>query len=245
VPHRELQLTTESDDRKDPERSDALCRHLEAVLERVHEVEQLLQAANEEIHDLRQRLAAAEQDARNDPLTGIANRRGFQLRLASEVQASRERPRQLALLMVDVDHFKLFNDLHGHQAGDHVLRLVANSLRRREADDGFAARLGGDEFTLLLPGAGLAEAARLAEDLRELLAERRFVQRVAGVELTAITVSIGVGALSRAETGRSLVRRVDAALYRAKQGGRNRVEVDHGGADHPVLRSRAAASSRA
>jgi diguanylate cyclase (GGDEF)-like protein len=156
-----------------------------------------------------------------DGLTGIANRRRLDeyLPLAWARCADRERP--LALLLVDVDRFKQYNDQHGHLAGDELIRRVADLLRTglRRSED-LVARFGGEEFLIVLPGATLDVASGLAENLRA-DAERG---------LDGSTVSIGVAA---AEPGPEveynlLIERADAALYRAKKGGRNRVELDTG-----------------
>jgi diguanylate cyclase (GGDEF)-like protein len=151
-----------------------------------------------------------------DGLTGIANRRLLDETLDQEAKRAARSGRPLSLLMIDIDHFKPFNDEHGHQAGDDVLRSVAQAIHqceRRAAD--LAARYGGEEFAVLLPETDLEQARRIAEALRERIAET-----------CPVTVSIGVAScvFHRDDVScAQLVRASDEALYEAKRLGRNRV----------------------
>ena len=148
-----------------------------------------------------------------DGLTGVSNRRHFDDTLAREWRRAMRSAAPLSLLMVDVDHFKAFNDQHGHQAGDEILRRVAQMLRdaiHRAAD--LVARYGGEEFVVLLPETNEADARALAESLRTSIAE------------TAVTVSIGAATMipeRDRNTFEHLVRIADEALYEAKRAGRN------------------------
>jgi diguanylate cyclase len=126
--------------------------------------------------------------------------------------------------MIDVDHFKAFNDRYGHHVGDHVLRLVATALSVLPGGARSASRFGGEEFAVVLPNVPLAEAEALAEETRASLAERRFIMRGSGERLSQITVSIGLAELQSSEVADQLVRRADAALYRAKRAGGGRIE---------------------
>ncbi|KQP35496.1 diguanylate cyclase [Pseudorhodoferax sp. Leaf274] len=161
--------------------------------------------------------------ATTDPLTGLANRRKLDEVLQLEFRRVQRGAAPLSLLLVDIDHFKQFNDTHGHHVGDEVLQRVAAEMTRlaQRAGD-LAARLGGEEFVLLLPGAGAEEAALLAQALRRQVGALDLGTAAAG----RITVSVGVAtvdaALQLSEPG-ELLRRADAALYRAKREGRNRV----------------------
>lgn len=159
-----------------------------------------------------------------DPLTGLANRRAFTERLESLWVAARA-GRPFALLLVDVDHFKRFNDLYGHGAGDACLREVADLLRERAPrSDELVARYGGEEFAFLLPRLDRAEAIAAAERIRIALEARRLPHAGRGDGLTHLTVSVGVAASSdRAPSPAALVEAADAALYQAKSAGRNRV----------------------
>lgn len=173
-----------------------------------------------------------------DGLTGIANRRRFDLRLEEEWQRSRRHGFPVALLMIDIDHFKRFNDRYGHVQGDECLKQVASAMSScavRSTD--LAARYGGEEFALLLPHADLGEASLIAERCIAALASKALPHEDSPTA-PVVTVSIGVAAFkpqqSTEEPSRTLVEAADEALYRAKQSGRNRlvlaarsVQADH------------------
>jgi diguanylate cyclase len=198
----------------------------EHVMERIDDLERRLQEAQEAIRELRSRLARAERNASTDSLTGIANRRGFSELLHGAVAEAGRRHEALSLLMIDIDHFKAFNDRYGHHVGDHVLRLVATALATLPGGAKAASRFGGEEFAVLLPNVAIDEALALAEHTRSTLAGRRFIMRGSGETLSQITISIGVAELRPHEQCESLVRRADAALYRAKRAGRDCVVSD-------------------
>ncbi|MDB5686748.1 MAG: hypothetical protein JWR77_1337 [Rhizorhabdus sp.] len=162
--------------------------------------------------------------ALTDTLTGLANRRHFEARGDAEIAALRKTGKPLALLMIDIDHFKAINDTHGHPVGDEVLKAVAARCRGALRDEDMVARLGGEEFVVLLPGTDVAEAAAIAERLREAIAS---VPVMAGSAVIEVHASLG-GAMAGPppETIDTLLDRADAALYRAKTGGRNRVIFD-------------------
>lgn len=164
----------------------------------------------------RDRIAAL---ATTDSLTGLPNRRGFDLLAGQALQESLRDQRPLTALLLDLDHFKELNDTHGHLAGDQVLQGFAENLRAgvRQAD--ILCRWGGEEFILLLKDTGSATALQLAEKLRERVAEAH--HHFDGGE-TAVTVSIGLSELRPGDTLHSLIARADRALYRAKQAGRDR-----------------------
>lgn len=162
--------------------------------------------------------------ATSDGLSGLANRRGFDARLEAEWQLATELRRPIALLMIDVDHFKLFNDRYGHLEGDHCLRGVGevlSKISKGEAD--FAARYGGEEFVLLLPGAGLDKALEIAERLRRTVESLSFAN--AQSPWGYVTVSVGVASFvpDDKDTAEKLVEAADAGLYAAKRRGRNTV----------------------
>ncbi|KQN04763.1 hypothetical protein ASE85_07135 [Sphingobium sp. Leaf26] len=158
-----------------------------------------------------------------DGLTGVANRRRFDEMLRRELARMRRQGGALALIMVDIDHFKLLNDHHGHLVGDARLQEVAATLAacaRRGGD--LVARYGGEEFAVLLPGADAVEAAEVAERMRAAVEGRVLVSPAPdGV----VTVSIGLAQAGAGEEAQALVDRADRALYDAKRGGRNRVGV--------------------
>jgi len=161
-------------------------------------------------------VAALRRAADSDGLTGVRNRRWFDQRLASEFASAAGRGVPLAVALVDLDHFKQVNDVHGHQAGDEVLVRAAASLGSAARGSDQLARYGGEEFVLLLPGAGPAEALEVAERLRQAVAS--------GAGAVSVTCSIGVAVTGGPLTSSpgELVRAADEALYRAKEQGRDR-----------------------
>ena len=180
--------------------------------ERVHEVERLS-------HDLQR----AQSEALLDPLSGLKNRRGFE-RAVHAIFASGD-TEEVAILVVDVDRFKTLNDTYGHLLGDKVLRAVAHILQTNIKGRDVAARLGGDELAILLPGTTERGAEALAEQIRVAVAAGR-IHRTDGQDLKGIvTVSIGIAVGKATESFEALLERADAALYRAKREGRNRVVV--------------------
>lgn len=151
-----------------------------------------------------------------DPLSGILNRRAYREK-AEAVQSQLEPGSPLALILMDVDHFKRVNDIYGHDAGDEVIRQLG---RLRMPPDALYARLGGEEFGILLPGVPLDGAMSVAEWLRSQIAG---IEITIGTETVAVTASFGVACGEHSEGLDDLYRRADAALYHAKHSGRNRV----------------------
>jgi diguanylate cyclase (GGDEF)-like protein len=180
-----------------------------------------------QLSDREQELRAAnrhlEQLASLDALSGLANRRGFDTRLAADWRRSSALGRPIALLMIDVDHFKLFNDRYGHVEGDVCLHRVGKLLEAFRGPDDLPARYGGEEFALLMPGADLEEALTVAERLRRAV-EELFISH-ASSPIGQVTVSIGVSAMVPGVGMRpaQLIETADVGLYSAKRRGRNSV----------------------
>ena len=178
-------------------------RKLEArIAERTHELEEV----NRKLAEL----------ATEDALTGVANRRALENAMQREWYRCLDQRRPLSVLMIDVDHFKRYNDAHGHLEGDVLLRAIAQQLQsQHDPKRELLARYGGEEFAMLLPGVHQDEARRRAEAIRQQMQE----------QLIKITISIGVaGFVPVVQADPShLMRRADAALYRAKRSGRDRV----------------------
>jgi diguanylate cyclase (GGDEF)-like protein len=165
--------------------------------------------------------------AASDGLTGLANRRAFDLTLAQEWARAQRSRKPLSLLFVDVDHFKLFNDFHGHQAGDECLRAVAavigeNALRPAD----LSARYGGEEFAIIMPETDTGGACKVADRLRDVLGHLRIPHGAEGAG-PFVTVSIGIATQVPNEdnSAKLLLTDVDQALYAAKHLGRDRVVV--------------------
>ncbi len=170
------------------------------------------------IEKLRSNLAEANDKAMRDPLTGLGNRRFFD----QEIDLALEDAEALCLLMCDLDRFKAINDKFGHAVGDMVLKQFADILSAAARRDDFAARIGGEEFAIVMPGISPIEAARLAEQIRRQLEAKKWMLG-SGAALGTVTASFGVARRRAGESAADLFKRADAALYRAKSEGRNRV----------------------
>lgn len=166
-------------------------------------------------------LARAARQADRDELTGLANRRGFNDGLQTELSRASRQGTPLALLIVDLDNFKRVNDTYGHHGGDAALATFAEVLRQETRDIDVPARYGGEEFAVILPATDTASAHSIAERIRLTLESREIVS---GHQRFSVTASFGIAAALAPEDGAALVARADAALYRAKAAGKNRVE---------------------
>ena len=184
------------------------------------QAEELRQALDHAQGEWRQ----AESLARLDPLTGLANRRHFFHLAECEMARHNRHPQPLSLLMIDVDHFKQFNDRYGHQLGDLVLKKVADTIGRTIRKPDSAGRFGGEEFVVLLPETDLNAAVRLAQRLLKAIEETTVVYNG---EPLGVTASLGAGTLGVDEEAdvATLLERADQALYAAKNSGRNQLRV--------------------
>lgn len=169
---------------------------------------------------LKQRASQSAEDSLMDTLTGVGNRRKMEQALATEINRARRHGGALSAIMADVDHFKRVNDEYGHAAGDKVLVRFGAMLRSQTRPTDIVARFGGEEFVVLMPQTSLAQAAGKAELIRSALAAE-VIEPLA----RPVTSSFGVAELLPDEDGPSLLRRVDTALYRAKEDGRDRVAL--------------------
>lgn len=168
----------------------------------------------------RRYLQRIESMATHDALTGLLNRHGFGLLAEQAVAEARRHHSSLCVLILDLDHFKRFNDEHGHLAGDFVLRHFARTLARQVRQADLVSRWGGEEFVLMFKETDLATTAELAERIRAATEAELFEFEGSRLE---VRVSIGAARLLEAGTLEALLRDADEALYRAKNSGRNRV----------------------
>lgn len=187
-----------------------------------------LEAASRELATLRTRLDTVRRAAETDSLTGLANRRAFNEAIKEAVKTAGTAGAPLSLLLADLDQFRAFNEAHGRQMGDNVLKVVARLIANTVESLGTAARFGSDQFGVILPSRALADAVKIAETIRETLASRQFATRDGRTKLGTVTISIGVVQHSHSESLGKVLDRVDDAVQTAKQNGRNQVCVAAG-----------------
>ena len=199
-----------------------LINELSKATTRASSLETSFVKASAELDTIRDSLKAAEQRSNTDALTGLANRRALEEFFRSAQIAAMETGEPLSIFMIDIDHFKGFNDTYGHQVGDQVLRLVSKVLQDGVRDVDLAARYGGEELIAVLPGANLAVCVAVAERIRRRISDARLTRRKSGQEIANVTVSIGASQFQLAESAEAMIERCDRALYVAKRSGRNR-----------------------
>ena len=197
------------------EREQEVAARLQSLAERVAHMEQEAQGFREHLEEQRQK-------ALIDPLTGLPNRAAWSERLEHEIGQWQQHGNTLMLAMLDLDHFKRINDNYGHLAGDKVLKIIASVLRKRLRGTDFIARFGGEEFVLLMPSTAPASGLKLLETLRASIEACPFHFRG---EPVTVTLSMGLAAFKPGEHSDLVLKRADQALYRAKNAGRNRVEM--------------------
>jgi diguanylate cyclase len=186
-------------------------------------LEKQLKESTSEVERLREHLEQVRRDATTDALTNLANRKAFDDELDRARAEAEKTGEPLTLAVVDIDHFKRFNDTWGHQTGDQVLRYVASVIGRVCAPPRFAARYGGEEFGMIFPNEVPADVMRVLEEVRLEVCSRTLKRRSTNEDLGAVTISAGISQLHAGETTHGLVERADAALYTSKRTGRNRV----------------------
>lgn len=180
-----------------------------------------LEEYHKEVLRVRTELELVRRDALTDTLTGIANRKNFDASLRDAVTTTMESGAPLSLLMIDIDHFKDFNDNFGHRAGDGVLKAVARVLVSSTKGADTVARYGGEEFAIILPDTEVENAAKLADKLRQNVSNQHIINKKTGKDFGKLTVSIGLTDYQLGENILEFVDRADKALYIAKQEGRN------------------------
>jgi diguanylate cyclase (GGDEF)-like protein len=196
-------------------------RHLEQrVAERTDELARANRDKERLIAALDERSRAFERESQEDPLTGIANRRAFNRRVATEIEVSRATGRPLVLAVADLDHFKLVNDELGHAIGDFVLRECATVMRGLCREGDFAARIGGEEFAMIFPGLSQVQAAQFCERLRHAIEHHHWSSLHPQLQ---VTLSIGIAQWDGEAGVEELLHAADTRLYGAKRAGRNRV----------------------
>jgi diguanylate cyclase len=199
----------------------SLVQSTKAMEQRNGSLETALRISRQVIENMQREVDEIRSESLRDPLTSLANRKHFEMILEQAIGETDTGEDPCSVLLMDIDHFKQFNDGHGHQVGDEVLRLMARHLRESLKGLDVAARYGGEEFAVLLPKTDLARAKMVAENIRAAIAKKVVRKRSTGESLGQVTVSIGVAEHQRGEDSESLIGRADAALYQAKRAGRN------------------------
>ena len=200
---------------EESDRESELTRQLADMQEKLNDMEKLAKEAQHAIEEQRKK-------AMHDALTGLPNREAYQQRLAQEVHRMERYGGQLTMMVCDIDFFKRINDTYGHLAGDKVLKIIAKALQRNLRDTDFIARFGGEEFVALMPETGTEDARQVAEKLRQKIEGSPFNFKKEPVQ---ITMSVGISEFKKGEKPEAVFERADKALYKAKDSGRNQVQL--------------------
>lgn len=214
---------------EDAEAVRAMVETLSVATRKVHAENQALEHqladTNDELGRLREHLEQVRRDAMTDALTNLSNRKAFDESLDRTCAEAQETGAPLTLAVVDIDHFKMFNDTWGHQTGDQVIRYVASVIGRLATGVRFSARYGGEEFAVIFPGEKSDVAYAAMEAAREEISTRILKRRSTNEDLGAITISTGIAELRRGDLPAALIEQADGALYASKHAGRNRTTV--------------------
>jgi diguanylate cyclase len=210
----------------DPTRLKQLIDRLASSTLHVRKENSLLESrlvhSTDEVKRLRDHLEQVRRDAMTDALTNLANRKAFDEALNRATDEARAAGKPISVALIDIDHFKRFNDTWGHQTGDQVIRYVAAQISRTCVHPRLAARYGGEEFALMFPGETSATVAGALDALREEISSRTLKRRSTAEDLGIVTVSAGVAQLHPDESPTNALGRADEALYASKRAGRNR-----------------------
>jgi len=198
-------------------------REAQEMAQRSRNVNVNLVQSRRTVETLRNNLAEMREAAETDALTGLPNRRIHQQALDSAAAAALETGKPLSVAMLDIDHFKQFNDTHGHLMGDQVLRIVADILREKTRESDVVARYGGEEFSIVFPNTDVHQASAICQRIRYDLGSLRLKHRDTNEYLGRITLSCGIGQYISGESLNTFIRRADYFLYAAKRRGRDRV----------------------
>jgi diguanylate cyclase len=200
-----------------------LLKETKRMQETNQRLEQKLENSRDDIAALQRDLDEVRRESMLDPLTKIFNRKCFDEGIAKSLAEASRDASSLSLVLLDIDHFKQFNDTYGHQTGDQVLRLVAMTLKSNIKGKDLAARYGGEEFVAVLPSTDLDGAVIVAENIRKAIQAKELLKRSTNEKLGRITASFGVAVFHPNDTVSSFIERADRCLYAAKHAGRNRV----------------------
>lgn len=190
----------------------------------VNALSKQLDESHKEIDHLREEVRRAREDASIDGLTGLTNRKAFDMALANCLR-DMDKTNEVSLLMMDIDFFKRVNDSYGHLFGDKVIRAVAEILKQNTKGKDIVARYGGEEFVVLLPNTSLNGARVVAEQIGAMVQKVRILRSEKNEIIENISVSLGVAHYRAGESSSDFIARADKALYTSKENGRNRVTL--------------------
>jgi len=225
----QLATATEALDEQDSDAVRSMVDTLSAATLKVREENQALESqladTTDELSRLREHLEQVRREAMTDALTLLFNRKAFDEALEKACTEAARGGSVVTLAVIDIDHFKVFNDTWGHQTGDQVIRYVASVIARLAEGTRVAARYGGEEFAIIFPGEDREVAMTVVEKAREEISTRILKRRSTNEELGTVTISTGIAEAVRGEQPVMLIERADGALYAAKRNGRNRTAV--------------------
>jgi diguanylate cyclase len=190
------------------------------------QLNQQLEEATSQIENLNKQLEETEREVLLDALTGLNNRKAFDKKIKELYEIFKKNEDFFSVLMMDIDFFKKFNDQYGHHIGDEVLSIVGSNLKKNLKGKDFSARYGGEEFIALLPNTTLHNACVVADQIREEISKKRLKIKKTGQTIGNITISMGASKIRKGDSAISVVERADAALYMAKDSGRNNVKSE-------------------
>lgn len=205
---------------------ETLVRATKEVEEANHSLQKRLVDSRQEISTLQENLETVRTESLTDPLTTLSNRKFFENSILKMLEECRSKDTPLSVILMDIDHFKKFNDTFGHLTGDQVLRLVAMALKHNVKGQDVAARYGGEEFVVLLPKTALTAAVTVADHIRRAVMGKELMRRSTGETLGRVTISLGVATWRKGDTVATLLERADNCLYSAKHAGRNCVVAE-------------------
>ena len=230
------QLSRQSDRTRAQNQNQSVLDAVSKILAANQHLEQRLQTAESKLQQQAEQIRVHAANAMTDALTGLANRRAFDAELARRLAEYQRYGKAFCLMILDIDHFKKFNDTYGHLAGDQVLRLVGDTLKTTVRTPDFVARYGGEEFAVIMPQTSLDEGSRGGERIRAGIEQAQCIYEDQKLQVTA---SIGVAQVAAGQSAPVLIHCADEALYRSKQSGRNQVQ-----AFHPTVPAAAEAESK-
>lgn len=201
-------------------------KDVDSINAQSQKLEKQLEETSGTIDQLSTNLENARIESRTDPLTNIGNRKAFDEKISDYTDKNNSDYGNFCLIISDIDFFKKFNDNYGHQTGDEVLKVVAHVLKTVTENYGTAYRYGGEEFVILVPHSKLVDAGKLADDVRQSISKRSIKNKNTGQDFGKITMSFGIAEYSNNEIQEAIIQRADAALYLAKDNGRNRVQLE-------------------